>query len=114
MQGIIFDFNGTLYWDSQLHYDAWREYSKILRERAYQYFENDEELANYVIEVCYIQRYHQSKSFAWCVFGDQLLRNLMRNTSQPITIPVQDNNGNIDYLFNRYSLKEVCIDRSEL
>ena len=31
MKGIIFDFNGTLYWDSQLHYDAWREYSKILR-----------------------------------------------------------------------------------
>ncbi len=31
MQGIIFDFNGTLYWDSQLHYDAWREFSKVLR-----------------------------------------------------------------------------------
>lgn len=31
MKGIIFDFNGTLYWDSQLHYDAWREYSKLLR-----------------------------------------------------------------------------------
>ena len=31
MKGIIFDFNGTLYWDSQLHYDAWREYSKKLR-----------------------------------------------------------------------------------
>ena len=31
MKGIIFDFNGTLYWDSQLHYDAWIEYSKILR-----------------------------------------------------------------------------------
>lgn len=31
MKGMIFDFNGTLYWDSQLHYDAWREYSKILR-----------------------------------------------------------------------------------
>ena len=31
MKGVIFDFNGTLYWDSQLHYDAWREYSKILR-----------------------------------------------------------------------------------
>lgn len=31
MKGIIFDFNGTLYWDSQLHYDAWKEYSKILR-----------------------------------------------------------------------------------
>jgi beta-phosphoglucomutase-like phosphatase (HAD superfamily) len=31
MRGIIFDFNGTLYWDSQLHYDAWREFSQILR-----------------------------------------------------------------------------------
>ena len=31
MQGIIFDFNGTLYWDSQLHYDAWKEFSAILR-----------------------------------------------------------------------------------
>lgn len=31
MKGIIFDFNGTLYWDSKLHYDAWREYSKIIR-----------------------------------------------------------------------------------
>lgn len=31
MKGIVFDFNGTLYWDSQLHYDAWREFSKIIR-----------------------------------------------------------------------------------
>lgn len=31
MNGIIFDFNGTLYWDSALHYQAWREYSKMLR-----------------------------------------------------------------------------------
>ena len=35
MQGIIFDFNGTLYWDSQLHYDAWREYSALLREKPF-------------------------------------------------------------------------------
>ena len=31
MKGIIFDFNGTLYWDSQLHYDAWKDFSKVLR-----------------------------------------------------------------------------------
>lgn len=31
MKGIIFDFNGTLYWDSKLHYEAWREFSKELR-----------------------------------------------------------------------------------
>ncbi len=40
MKGIIFDFNGTLYWDSKLHYDAWREFSKKLRGTAF----TDEEM----------------------------------------------------------------------
>ena len=40
MKGIIFDFNGTLYWDSQLHYDAWREYSALLRKEPF----TDEEM----------------------------------------------------------------------
>ena len=30
-QGIIFDFNGVLFWDSPLHERAWREFSTILR-----------------------------------------------------------------------------------
>jgi hypothetical protein len=90
------------------------QYAKILKDRAIEYFDNEEELTNYVVEVCYIQRYHQSKSFAWCVFGDFLIRNLMRNSSQPITIPVADKNGEYNYLFNRYTLKDVYIDRSDL
>ena len=40
IKGIIFDFNGTLYWDSKLHYDAWREFSKIIRGTAF----TDEEM----------------------------------------------------------------------
>lgn len=38
-KGIIFDFNGTLYWDSVLHYDAWREFSKELRGYEFSYEE---------------------------------------------------------------------------
>lgn len=44
MRGIIFDFNGTLFWDSQLHYDAWRKYSKILRGTEF----SDEEMRRYM------------------------------------------------------------------
>ena len=40
MKGIIFDFNGTLYWDSKLHYEAWREFSALLREHPF----TDEEM----------------------------------------------------------------------
>lgn len=31
MNGIIFDFNGTLFYDTPKHIQAWREYSKRLR-----------------------------------------------------------------------------------
>ena len=30
-QGIIFDFNGTLFFDNDKHVKAWNEISKILR-----------------------------------------------------------------------------------
>lgn len=43
-KGIIFDFNGTLYWDSAKHKEAWRAYSKRLRGTAF----SDEEMINHM------------------------------------------------------------------
>ncbi len=43
-KGIIFDFNGTLFWDSQKHYDAWIETSKKLRGTPF----NDYEMVHYM------------------------------------------------------------------
>ena len=42
MKGIIFDFNGTLFFDSHMHYEAWRIYSKQLRGYSF----TDEEMRN--------------------------------------------------------------------
>lgn len=42
--GIIFDFNGTLLFDSEKHLEAWREYSKRLRETPF----TDEEMRDYM------------------------------------------------------------------
>ena len=44
MKGIIFDFNGTLFWDSQLHLDAWREFSAKIRKTPF----TDEEMLKYM------------------------------------------------------------------
>ena len=44
MKGIIFDFNGTLFFDSQLHYDAWRIFSERLRGYPF----TDEEMQKYM------------------------------------------------------------------
>lgn len=43
-RGIIFDFNGTLLFDSKKHLEAWREYSKRLRGVAF----SDEEMRDYM------------------------------------------------------------------
>ena len=44
VKGIIFDFNGTLFNDSVLHEQAWRDYSKILRGTPF----TDEEMQKYM------------------------------------------------------------------
>lgn len=43
-KGIIFDFNGTLFWDSEKHLKAWREFSKRLRGTSF----SDEEMHKYM------------------------------------------------------------------
>lgn len=43
-KGIIFDFNGTLYWDSAKHKQAWRDYSEKLRGTPF----SDEEMLKYM------------------------------------------------------------------
>ena len=43
-KGIIFDFNGTLYWDSSKHKEAWVEFSRRLRGTPF----SDEEMLKYM------------------------------------------------------------------
>jgi len=43
-KGVIFDFNGTLFWDSEKHLEAWRDYSTKLRGTPF----SDEEMYKYM------------------------------------------------------------------
>lgn len=43
-KGIIFDFNGTLFFDSEKHLEAWREFSKRLRDKPF----TDDEMRDYM------------------------------------------------------------------
>lgn len=88
------------------------QYIAQLRDEALRFFQDREDLANYVVEVCYIQKYHMSKSFAWNVFGEFLLENLKKNTDFPITIPLKDPSGDIEYLYNKYRVFTVEEDKN--
>lgn len=43
-KGIIFDFNGTLFFDSEKHLEAWREFSKHVRKYEF----TDEEMRDFM------------------------------------------------------------------
>ncbi len=43
-KGIIFDFNGTLFWDTYMHMESWRDFSKLIRGHAF----TDEEMKKYM------------------------------------------------------------------
>lgn len=49
----------------------------------------EEELANYVIKVCYSNP-SISKQLAWIGYGDYILKNLRNNSPQPVKISIQE------------------------
>ncbi len=77
MKGVIFDFNGTLFWDSQLHLDAWREYSAKLRGTPftddemlkYMFGRTNEDIITYAIgkkpDSALVEKYAQEKEAAY-------------------------------------------------
>jgi hypothetical protein len=53
-----------------------------------------------------------SKEFAWKCFGDGIVDNLIENNGdKKVFIPVADDNGLIDYLWKKYSIKEFSIEK---
>ena len=87
--------------------------AKHLREKTLSVFKNSEEVANYVVEVCYLENNGKNKSFAWNVFGSYLIDNLITNSYKQgycIELPMKDLDGDITYLFNQYSMKPVDLD----
>ena len=97
-------------------YNDIEQCAKFLKEKAMAHFNNSEEVANYVVEVCYLENNGKYKSFAWNVFGSYLVDNLLKNSKDKcrITIPMRDGNGDIKYLFNNYSLREVNLDATDI
>ena len=129
-KGIIFDFNGTLYWDSDLHKQAWREYSKRLRGVEF----SDEEMVNHMFGrtneeiIRYAIGKQPSKEMVKIV-GDEkeeLYRQMSRNNPEkfhlaqgaiefldflkdnniPRTIATMSDKTNVDFYFESFNLEK--------
>ena len=63
---------------------------------------NVEVLANILVDVCYTS--NKNKSFAWDIVGEQIYQNVLANNGNTIRYPIKDDNGDIEFGGNRFSL----------
>lgn len=135
-KGIIFDFNGTLYWDSAMHKQAWREFSEIIRGTP---FSDDEmvlhmfgrtnaEIIEYAIgrkpepemvekygnekEELYRKRAKTDKNNFHLAKGAVGFLDYLKENNIPRTIATMSDKTNVDFYFENFELnKWFDIDR---
>lgn len=68
---------------------------------------NQDILCNIVIDLCYTN--NNSKQFAWDLCGDTILSNILKRNSMKIHYPSRDEEGDIIFGGQRFSMKEKII-----
>jgi len=71
------------------------------------------ELVDLAVKINYIDNKNSNKNFLWDIFGEQVIDNLLLKSGNKIHVPYLDNNGLIEYLWERYSIKEISLDKLE-
>lgn len=73
---------------------------------------NKYELCDILIDLCYSK--NNSKQFVWDIVGDVIVENLLKLNSNKYNIIVKDDDGDVEFLYNNFSLMcddmEVCED----
>lgn len=59
-------------------------------------------LTNILIDVCYTS--NKNKSFVWDIVGEQIFNNVLKNNNYIINYPVKDDDGDIEFCGNKFSL----------
>lgn len=63
---------------------------------------SDEVLTNILIDVCYTS--NKNKSFAWDIAGEHIFNNILKRNNYIIQYPIKDDNGDIEFCGQRFSL----------
>ena len=83
------------------------ELNDEFRKKCFDLCEDEEKLCNSVIDVCYTS--NNSKNFAWDIFGNQIIENLLNNNDRKMFYIEKDEDGDIEYFGENFSIysKEV-------
>lgn len=68
---------------------------------------NSKQLCNILLDLCYTSS--NSKQFAWDMCQSQIIENLLNNNNRRITYLTRDDNGEVEYCGEYYTIKEAKI-----
>lgn len=68
---------------------------------------SEETQANIMLDLCYGGKNTRSCSFVWDLCGNQIIKNLLNHSGNNAAIPVMNENGNIEFCGNKFTMKEV-------
>ena len=130
MKAIIFDFNGTLFFDSHMHYEAWKIYSKKLRGyefsddemRKYMFGRTNADIIEYAIgkkpekelveklakekEAMYRQMCKRDKEHLKLAPGAEDFLDFLKEKNIPRTIATMSEWDNVDFYIKEFKLEK--------
>ena len=74
----------------------------IFIEECFKVCLDPEVLANIVVDLCYTST--KNKTFAWDVAGEYIFKNVLKNNGYVIKYPIKDDNGDIEFCGDKFSL----------
>ena len=69
---------------------------------------NRHALCNVILDICYTR--NSTKRFAWSMCGDEIIHNLLTKNGNKIAYPVLDQNGDIKFCGNRFSVETITVE----
>lgn len=75
------------------------------RNKASELSPNGEDLCNMIIDLVYKTK--NNRQFAWDICGEQIIENLLNKNNGKYTIPIQDDNGDIEWNGMNFRMEEI-------
>jgi hypothetical protein len=96
--------------ENENNFENTAQISNYINNEAYnQTGYSSKKLADLSVYLCYEIFNNGFKSFVWNIFGEEVVENMLEKSNKIIEVPIKDENGEIEYLFDRYSMQKIEI-----
>lgn len=81
------------------------------KRKAFEICNNEDEVCDIILDICY--NTNHSKQFAWDIIGKTIIRNLLDKNNYTYYYPILDNEGDIEFCGQYFSMKQKQIKTCE-